>query len=91
MKLTIFDLLGIDPPPDLTMWLDERIRTSTLEEWEKVEADSLNANSDTPEEVMEYVIQYVLANQLDPVYHGLNFNQSDMKRFLDKISPSGQH
>ena len=78
----VFDLLGIDEPEDLSFWIDCMIHTSSLPEEDKCEAERLNVR-DTPEEITEMLIRYLIVHQLNPVTEAGSYNMRDLRRYLD--------
>ena len=73
--------------PDLIAWIDGLIHSCTLSEEQKLECESMNTE-DIEEEVRDFMIAYLLMNQVNRIDAGMSYNQTDIKYKLKQIIES---
>ena len=80
----LFELLGLDDKPDPWGYLDGLIHNSNLSEEVKKEMEYYN-NDKTEPEILEMMIRLLYDSQPNPVTHGRGYNQTDIKRHLERL------
>ncbi len=64
-------------------WIEQLIRMSVYEEWKKCDLEA-KVDTLTPEEYHQLTSD-LKNNQIDPIDHGLNYNQGDIQKKLAQL------
>ena len=75
----------VDEKGSVVNWVEGLIQSSTLDEYDRMEAEGYLHMLDDNEELQNIVILHLLNHQVDNIDAGRPYNQGDIKRKLKRL------